>query len=433
MKELVVTLAVFPLIGAATASLLRVPLPPSRLAQLAFVFLLGAGTNGSILFLAGTLGVPLWFFAIPVASIIAFALRRRSFDTLSAAPAGRHVAATVVFALPLVVLLFAAAVIPARDYDGRVTWLPKARAIAIDGAIDGPFFQGERGLNLHNHYPLLVPLNAATVMKLSGDTRNETARWLYALTAVAALIVLQRMLAMWFGALGAWTAAAAAWLPILTSIEGGALAAYNDLTLTAFFGVALLYVIASGDDPQALRAVGLFAAFAVLAKNEGLALAIAIVIAAGVARRLKWTILAPIVAAIAILSWWKTQVPAAYDEQYGVLIRTLPASLHRIGSAMRALASHAVDFSEWGVFWIAVALAIVIGAFRERSARFAALLVALLAPLGAYVLALTVTSWSIDELANVAANRLLLQLIVPGACVIAMATSLVRRDSSAAR
>jgi hypothetical protein len=39
----------------------------------------------------------------------------------------------------------------------------------------------------------------------------------------------------------------------------------------------------------------------------------------------------------------------------------------------------------------------------------------------AYVAALTVTSWRIDELAPVAVNRLLAHLIVPATCILAMA------------
>ena len=81
------------------------------------------------------------------------------------------------------------------------------------------------------------------------------------------------MLIAWFGATGAWVAAAMPWLGVLTTIEGGALAAYSDFALAAFFGMAVLYLLASLDDPAALRAVGLFAAFAVLTKNEGAVLA----------------------------------------------------------------------------------------------------------------------------------------------------------------
>ena len=55
---------------------------------------------------------------------------------------------------------------------------------------------------------------------------------------------------------------------------------------------------------------------------------------------------------------------------------------------------------------------------RRSSARaFAIPLVAMALALAAYVVALSVTSWSIDELAAVAVNRLLVHLIVPAACM----------------
>ena len=60
--------------------------------------------------------------------------------------------------LPYVLLLFVASILPLTDYDGLVTWMPKALAIVSDHSIVGPFFHGARGLNLHNQYPLLVPL-----------------------------------------------------------------------------------------------------------------------------------------------------------------------------------------------------------------------------------------------------------------------------------
>jgi hypothetical protein len=324
--------------------------------------------------------------------------------------------------LPLALWLCAAAVLAMRGYDSHVTWLPKARAIAMESSVDGPFFQGERGLNLHNRYPLLMPLNAAVVMTLSGDTRNETARWLYVFTAVAALVVLRSLLAGWFGAAGAWTAAAAAWLPVLSSFEGGVLTAYNDIALAAFFGIAVLYLLASPTDPRALRAAGSFAAFAVLTKNEGIALAIALVCAAIAGRRRWFWIAVPAVAAQVLLFCWRLRVPAAYDEHYGVLVWTLPSSMHRVDDAARALFARAIDFSEWGIFWIAVAVAIVIGAWIGRSRALTVPLVAMGVALIAYIVALTVTSWPVDALAAVAADRLLLHLFMPAAYVIAAAS-----------
>jgi hypothetical protein len=406
---LVLTLVLFPLVGAAAALLLRLPLPPSRIARFAFLYLLGLGVNGAVLYVA-----------IPLVSLAIVAFRWRSFEMMQDEPRERNVLATIVFALPLVVLLFSASILPTRDYDGRVTWLPKARAIALEHSVTGPFFHGERGLNLHNRYPLLLPLDVATVMRLSGDTRNEAARWLYVLIPIGALLVMRAMLR------APWTAAAIAWLPVLTSIEGGALAAYSDFALGAFVGVAVLYLIESIDDARAWRVAGVFAAFAVLTKNEGAALAIAIVVAALLVRRSWLQLLLPIVAAEAILTWWRRLVPAAYDEQYEVLIRTLPHNIGRAPAALLAIVRHATDFSEWGLFWMLVAVAIAICAVRDRSRQFLIPLIVIVVALGSYATALMVTSWKIEELAPVAVNRLLSQLILPAACILA---NLERRRS----
>lgn len=428
MIALALTLALFPLAGAATALLLRLPLPPSRMARFAFLFLLGIGAHGMVLYLLGAVQVPLGMpalIAIPLLSLAVVAFRWRTYTTtcttLNDVPRERNVLATIVFALPLLVLLFSASVIPTRDYDGRVTWLPKARAIALEHSIAGPFFHGQRGLDLHNRYPLLLPLDAATVMRLGNDTRNEAARWMYVLIPICALIVMRAMLR------SPWIAAAVAWLPVMTSIEGGALAAYSDFALGAFAGVAVLYLIESLTEARACRVVGLFAAFAVLAKNEGAALALALLVAALLVRRKSWLhLLAPILLAQAIVTYWRTLVPAAYDERYDVLIGSLPRSIDRAPAALLAIVRHATDFSEWGLFWIFVAAATVICAARDRTPRFLIPLIVIVLALSSYTTALMVTSWRIEELASVAVNRLLSQLIIPAACILACA---VRREN----
>jgi hypothetical protein len=401
----VIALIVFPVVGAAAALLLRIPLPPSIAGRVAFVFLLGAGAHGALLFA----GVP-WFVPPLLALVfwgvwgrgLRFSILPREFESGGGASALQ----AFVFAIPLVVLVLAAAVMPIRDYDGRVTWLPKARAIALESSTTGPFFHGERGLNLHNRYPLLLPLDAATVMRLSNDTRNEAARWLYVLIAVALFVVLWAMLP------SRWVAAALPWLGIVTSIEGGALAAYSDFAVAAFFGMAVLYLLE--DEPLA---AGLFAAFAVMTKNEGLALAAAVLGAAIVARRFRVRMVVPVAIAEAIVVVWRVRVPAAYDEQYEVLLSSLPSKLDRIPAALLAVAKHAVVLPEWGGFWIAVAASL----FFVRGRRAAIPLVAMTLALAAYVAALAVTSWRIEDLAPVAVNRLLLHLLVPAACLVAAA------------
>ncbi|HEX7807621.1 MAG TPA: hypothetical protein VF608_02815, partial [Thermoanaerobaculia bacterium] len=113
---------------------------------------------------------------------------------------------------------------------------------------------------------------------------------------------------------------------------------------------------------------------------------------------------------------------------YEVLFATLPRSLSRVPEAMTAIVRHAGEFREWGPFWIVVALAIVAGLFVARNRQFAIPLVAMVLAIGAYVAALTVTSWSIADLAPVAVNRLLAQLLVPGATVIATVVHALHRS-----
>lgn len=430
MTALLLTLAIFPLAGFATMLLLRLPAPNGTIARFAFAYLLGLGAQGMFLYLVAASGIRLHvlvFALLPIAAIPLIVLARRRLRTLGERNES-HVVAGLLFSLPLAAFVAAATVMPVRDYDGRITWLPKARAIAIEESVTGPFFHGERGLNLHNRYPLLMPLDAASVMKLAGDTRNEAARWIYVLLPIAALIVMRAMVIRWFGSHGAWIAAAIPWLPVLTMIEGGALAAYNDLALAAFAGVAVPYVVASREDGGALRVAGLFAAFAVMSKNDGSALAVAIVLAAILGRRVASfrqaiALIAPLAVAQTVVVYVRSLVPPAYDEQYEVLVKTLPQSLGRVFDALPAIARHAAGFTQWGVFWIAVAVAAIVALLRTRAAHVVVPLLTMLFALGAYVVALTVTSWSIRDLAPVVVDRLLMHLLIPATIVVCAAVS----------
>lgn len=426
MTALLLTLAIFPLAGAGAALSFRLPLPKGLLASIAFLFLLGLGAQGTFLHLLGLLRVPLGtiaHLALPAIGAAIVIVRRARFAAMANGARERHVLSAIVFAVPLVVLLAAAAVMPVRDYDGRVTWLPKARAIALEQSITGPYFHGQRGLNLHNRYPLLLPLDVATVMHLTGDTRNETGRWIYVLIAVSGLVVTRGFLIAQVGASGAWISAATAWLPILTKLEGGALASYNDLALTAFAGVSILFLL-DGEE----RAAGLFAAFAVMTKNEGLALAAGILAAALVLRRLTWRVWIPIAAAQGLVAFWRRLVPPAYDEQYDVLLRALPRFAGRFSEAVAAIVREALDVREWGLFWIAVVAAAAVAALAVRERRPMAALVMMALALASYAAALTVTSWNIAELAPVAVDRLLVQILIPASAVLTTIASVRSRS-----
>jgi hypothetical protein len=422
MISFLVTIILFPAIGCATAIALRAKQPRGIASRLGLWFLLGVGANGTILFVLGILHAPLARLAygsIPFAAVIAIIIGWRSLAIDGTHEAGAMLPA-ILLGLPLVAWLCMAIVLPVRDYDGRATWLPKARAIVLEHSIDGPYFQGLRGLNLHNHYPLLLPLDAASVMHFSGSTDSEVARWLYVLIPSAMFLAAYELVAGVFGSAGAYALAAGAWLPIFAEIDGGALAAYSDCAVAAFTGMAVLYAMRAASDPSAARLVGAALGFAVLTKNEGVVIAVAVICSLAIAGRGRGVLIValPPLVAVLLLLYWRQLIPAAYDEQYAVLVRDLPHMWRRAPAAAHAFVAHAADMSVWAWFWPAAALGAIATLLRDAR-KYAVPLLTVVLTLGAYVMALTVTSWDITELASVASNRLLLHVLMPACCLVA--------------
>lgn len=398
------------LIGAGVARFCR-PLPrQTRLGRLGWYYLLGIAANGFALFALGVGGVPFVLSLVLILIGAVFAAVRR-YETSGLLPRHSRLA-TAVLILPFICALFVSAILPLTDYDGVVTWIPKAKAIASENSIAGPFFHGERGLNLHNRYPLLMPLNAAAVMRICGTTDNHVVRWLYVLIPLAGLLVARDYLWESSDQAAAWTCAGIAWLPqVIAQPEGGVLSAYNDLTVATFFGMAL-FAIGSGSS------AGIWLAALILTKNEGAALAVAVIAAAAIFRKSRRADFVLPAIAIGIIAVWRFRVPDAYDERYSVLFRGLWQNIARTGNALTALFSAAVDVRIWSLFWPAVLIAAALSlATRERS-KVAIPLTAVLAAIGAYLLAFVCTSWQINELANVTANRLWSQMLLAGAALL---------------
>lgn len=420
------TLLLFITTGAGAASILRFSVPGTMLGRIAFWYLAGIAAMGASLHVLGALGVRLTSFTVWVIVAIAAAVVVVNRSALSCARHIRHPpAASLALYVPIIALTLMASVLPIRDYDGRATWLPKALAISGDGTIDGPFFQGRAGLNLHNEYPLLMPLNAAAVMVATSRSEPEAVGWLYALVSVAALLAARDLIAVTQPRSAAWVIAYAAWLPMFLSVEGGALAAYNDVTVLALTGASVVSLHTPELGRAGMRAAALFLPALVLLKNEGVVIALSVLLSAALMRRLRgreWVpILGSIVSAVALLLAWRARVPAAYDEQYDVLLRTLPDVLHRLPLALGSLAMHGSDRNVWAFFWPVTLIASVVALSRHRRAYAVGPLLVVVLMFGTYALTFAVTSWNIAELANVAASRLLLHLVIPACFVIAVA------------
>lgn len=369
------------------------------------MWLVAFGLSGTLLFLAGVPHIPInagtGIGCVVIAIGASIAIVRRPRPTRDSAIGAR--AATVAMVIPIMVVLYAAAFIPVRDFDGRAFWLLKAKGIAHDRAIDGPFFHDQEVSDPRNDYPLLVPLNGAVVFLLGGTYDDGYVRWLHVLTFIAFVAFVRARL-------GVWPAAVLAWIPqFCVGAEGGALSAYNDIALAAFVAGAF-YELMDAEQPWRF---GMWLGFAVLTKNEGLPLAL-ILLAAGafVFRRRVGAALVPLGVTIAALFVWKHRIPHGGEEDLGALLPTLPHQLHRLPGAIAGLAMHLVA-PPWGLFWCAVAVALIGLAWQGARREVVLPSFVIGAAVLLYVAVYTVTTWVQIDLINSSADRVLMHVVGP--------------------
>lgn len=431
MIVLLVTAVWFLTIGIASYKVLGASPIGSALDRAAHHYLLGLAVHGMALFALGVLGAPLGAGAFIAVFAIALGIivmgRRR---TLESSRRRYPILATAILFIPFIAIAADAMWVPLRDYDGRAFWVLKAKAIVEEESIDGPFFQGQTSVNLHSQYPLLMPLNSASMLKVLNDSDDRNVRWIFALTALALCLLARAHIGDHFGApAGAWCATVILWLPqIAVELEGGAMSAFNDIPLAAFIAAAFFSILQKSE--HASRVTGLWLAALILTKNEGLMIAIVLALLA-IAFRMRsssvrkfsfwFALVGPPTAATALLAVWRMRIPFEHGEDYGRLIQDLPSEWLEFPSAALTLLSHGTDWHRWGAFWIVVLASLVFTLVRRRSDESLAAIVLMAGILAPYIVAYTVTDWNLFELAETSANRLLTHLLGPALFIIAAA------------
>jgi hypothetical protein len=425
MIAFLVTVLLFPLIGLS-------------LGRRSFgeAFLLGAGITGSVLFVAGVVHVPLVIAMVLIGvwgvGCGVWELRRGiSLPTLHSP------LATILMIIPLIALTFAAAITPLNDFDGRAFWALKAKGIAHERGIDGPFFHGGTH-DPRNQYPILIPLDGAVILSLAHSLDDRNLRWLYIGILIAlALLIRARIGRLVSPAAGAWCAALLVWIPqFAVEPEGGALSAYNDIAIAAFAAGAFFELLDAAEPKREIR-FGLWLAFLVLTKSEGLPFAL-VFLALGAFVFRKRIVTPAIITSIATgaLIVWRWRIPAGDEEDVFRLIPTIPEKLHRLGIAIAAFPRHMIVMPRWGFFWIAVIVAAIIAHLRKRfdpqisqmdaemtvrSSTAAWLATAVIASmLAVYTAVYVTTAWVPSELIAVTADRLLMHVIAPSLFLLAV-------------
>lgn len=398
MTGLLLTLLVFPLVGAAVGRIAgRVPF-----------FLAGAGTIGSILFFAGVVRVPL--MPVAIAIVVASAIVIIARPAPPPAPSRYALLPISIGATAAVWLLIITATVPLNDYDGRAFWLLKAKAIAHEQRIDGPFFQSP-ATSPRNQYPLLIPIDAATIFRASGTLDDRSVRWLYAFFAIAFALEIRRRF-------GDWYAAIFLWLPqIAIQGDGGATSAYNDIPLGAFAACAF-FELADRVSPARF---GMWLAFIALTKSEGLPLAFVLLLAGAFVFRTRiMSALGPFSLAGAALFAWRSRVPRSDENEFARMVMYgIPQHLDRFLGSLAGFARQAVAFRFWGLLWIAVTIAILVLLLRREWRPLALAAAVMLPMIVLYAAVFAVTDWEWSVLSNNLAPRLLTHLLGPAFFLIA--------------
>ncbi|MEA2163812.1 MAG: hypothetical protein QOK37_1939 [Thermoanaerobaculia bacterium] len=428
MTGLLITVVLFPLVGWSVAR-----------RSWGEAFLFGVGITGATLFVAGVARVPLviTFALIVLASIggAIWGIRNRQRHSHLPHPTPHSPLPTIALIIPLIVLAFIAAITPLNDFDGRAFWVLKAKGIAHERSIDGPFFHGAT-LDPRNHYPILIPIDGAVIFALSHTLDDRQLRWLYVgLLAALALLVRERIGRLVSPQAGAWCAAILVWIPQFSvATEGGALSAYNDIAIAAFAAGAffeLLDAVTNKDANARAREIrfGLWLTFLVLTKSEGLPFALVLLLIGAFVFR-KRVLVPAAFAAVATLALviWRSRIPAGDEEDIVRMLPTIPDKLHHIGAALAAFPRHMIEFSSWGIFWIAVVTAAAIATRVDR--RAAILAIAIVASmLAVYIGVYVATEWVVADLIAVTANRLLMHLIAPALFLLALVAQWTRTKS----
>jgi hypothetical protein len=392
---LIVTAVFFPAVGTAV----------SRLTGRVQPYLAGAGAVGVGLFVLNLAHVP---FLAALALIVAGTLAAL-WHVKPRIDKPHELLPTAIIAIVSAWLLFVTAIVPLDDYDGRAFWLLKARAIAHERQVGGPFFQQRESASPRNQYPLLVPIDAAVLMLAGQELDDRHVRWLYACFAIAFALEVRHKLGAWFGAA----------LLCLPEIFRAAETASSDVALGAFVAAAFFTIVEASSPMQ----FGLWLSCAVLTKSEGLPLALLLLVAGAFSFRKHVAIAAaPFAVATAALLLWRKEILRSDEAPFMRLVFDWAQHLAHLRKVLAAFGEQAFAFRNWGGLWIAFIAAVAVLAIY-RKWRDVALTAGVIVPMIAlYATVIAVTDFDLTQMDGLA-RRLLTHLLGPALYAIAAAIS----------
>jgi hypothetical protein len=411
-----VAVVLFTVLGGAALALAGIDRPALAPAT-------GIALAGVVLATAATAGIEIGpvVLAIGAAVLAAIALARRGHRH----PSRPSLPVLIIVAWTTLQAALAAAT-PLSAFDGLVTWAFKAHALLVFGTPDSPPFDPALYPGPHPEYPILWPEIQATALRINGGYDDAVLR----ANAIAVLgCLLLGAYALLADRAGPWWSLAFL-APFAASpvVLANASAGNADAILAGLLAITLVATVRAltDDDTRLLPLAALFAAAAVLTKNEGLLGTVAILAAAAIVTRRR-AVIVPALAAIVVYLPWRA-FRAAHDltdPDFATSASHLEDRLSEIPGIVATIAGRILTPSAWGV---ATVLALVVLALAPGRIRALAAVWAVLLGAG---LTVSYLATSLEPGARLTSNaeRTTLQFVLGLLCLAALALRR-RRDSA---
>ncbi|MGD9675664.1 MAG: hypothetical protein AB7V19_03155, partial [Candidatus Bipolaricaulia bacterium] len=351
-------------------------------------------------------------------------VRRRSACAAEVNPGARWLGG--IWSLPVVLLLGFLAVesvlVPPRDWDGVMTWLPLARMIAHEHTSRPSLLLDAQAWVANPQYPPAIPLlNAVLSPLLGADAADERNLRLLSIGFLCGFLAAVHAIADFLGGRVAARIALAFAMTtqmVMTEPKGGALGEYADLPLAAFLALALLLLIRG----TALWSLPLFIASMAMTKMEGLPIAVGLALAVLVfgacadgRRGLPLAALGlGLLLAVGLRIAWQKPIPVRATQEYSLTTLTKTAKVSaNVRRTVPLVAARMSPGRRWGALWLLTLTAAVWAARMRRLAPPTRVsLAAACIPLGIGMAAYA-AHWNPDRLVAVTWDRFLLQASAP--------------------
>ncbi len=319
-------------------------------------------------------------------------------------------------------------------WDGLTVWELKARfAFLNGGALPIAYFADTARRFSHPEYPLLLPLTETWLYLWIGACDQFWVKLLFPIWYAATMSILWMSVSLLAGKrwIGWIVVLIFPLVPCIYSAPGGITVGYADLPLGGIYLAAIFYLLRYMENsaPEDFALSVVLGATLPWMKREGVILWMVLSIGSAFwfwKKRDIRAALCSLLPGAAIIAAWSIFLRTVHSVPSRDFAPTswaiLKTNLARVSGIAREFFLAISDKSLWDFFWLLGLVALVCILLRERTARSAALIWLLLAPLSCYCASYIFSAWP-DYIAHIDTSlpRLLMQLTPIAWLLIALA------------